>query len=425
VSSSVARAKRLADGVRSAQTLAGIKHTHCAVLKLLRSLVSGKPVAESRPPVAFAAPPTSVVAEGVDDFNVTLNLIDANGLPVLDWSAAQQWVESIPGSQAQAAAWASCEQAWLENLRAALGSSYSLVVKDEVALLSSLEANVAVATIAFVAKMRQRIVRVLDGVAHVPEWGNDILVVFDEDDAYYRYVAHYYPEAGDFAASGGMFIHHGCGHFVTVKADLRAIEPVIAHELTHACLSHLPIPAWLNEGLAVNTEQRLCPPPSGAFSGSTSPHQMQSRHRKFWKSQEIRSSGPASHSYALMRAMNSHTTWPASWFLSSPATGSGLGRLPLRQMARTVAPLPREVILASNLVGSHARSWSKSQIRASSPVRQRGVAHQSEARSTRMPANPSLERTSTGMAPWPRYRHSHHRPRGQGATPVSSAQLKR
>jgi hypothetical protein len=287
VSSSVARAKRLADGVRSAQTLAGIKHTHCAVLKLLRSLVSGKPVAESRPPVAFAAPPTSVVAEGVDDFNVTLNLIDANGLPVLDWSAAQQWVESIPGSQAQAAAWASCEQAWLENLRAALGSSYSLVVKDEVALLSSLEANVAVATIAFVAKMRQRIVRVLDGVAHVPEWGNDILVVFDEDDAYYRYVAHYYPEAGDFAASGGMFIHHGCGHFVTVKADLRAIEPVIAHELTHACLSHLPIPAWLNEGLAVNTEQRLCPPPSGAFSGSTSPHQMQSRHRKFWKSQEI------------------------------------------------------------------------------------------------------------------------------------------
>jgi hypothetical protein len=257
------------------------------VLKLLRSLVSGRSIPEPLLPVAIAAPPTSIVAEGIDDFDVTSHLIDANGLPVLDWRAVQEWVESIPSSQLQKAAWARCEQAWLEHLRAALGTSYSLAVENEVALLSSLEANEETATIAFVAKTRQRIVRVLDGVAHVPEWGNDILVVFDEEDAYYRYVAHYYPEAGDFAASGGMFIYHGCGHFVTVRADLRAIEPVIAHELTHACLSHLPIPAWLNEGLAVNTEQRLCPPPSGAFSGRSSPQQMQSRHRKFWKSQEI------------------------------------------------------------------------------------------------------------------------------------------
>lgn len=257
------------------------------MLKLLRSFVSGKPAAEPHPPVAFAAPPTSLAAEGGYAFDVTPHLIDVNGLPVLDWSAAQQWVETIPSAQIQATAWASCEQVWLEHLRAALGSSYSLVVKDEVALLSSLEANVAMATIAFVAKTRQRIVRVLEGIAHVPEWGHDILVVFDEDDTYYRYVAHYYPEAGDFAASGGMFIHHGCGHFVTVKADLRAIEPVIAHELTHACLSHLPIPAWINEGLAVNTEQRLCPPTSGVFGSRSSPQQMQSRHRKFWQSQEI------------------------------------------------------------------------------------------------------------------------------------------
>jgi len=39
--------------------------------------------------------------------------------------------------------------------------------------------------------------------------------------------------------------------------------------------------------------------------------------------------------------------------------------------------------------------------------------------------NPSLERTRTGMAPWPRARAVYHRPRGQGATPALSAQLKR
>jgi hypothetical protein len=39
--------------------------------------------------------------------------------------------------------------------------------------------------------------------------------------------------------------------------------------------------------------------------------------------------------------------------------------------------------------------------------------------------NPSLERTRTGMAPWPRGRAVYHRPRGQGTTPALSAQLKR
>jgi hypothetical protein len=218
---------------------------------------------------------------------VTPHLLSANGFPILDWAAAERWVNSIPSGQEQAAAWARCELAWLKHLQATLGPAYALTAKDDVALLSSLEANVVVATIAFVAKTRQRILRVLEGIAHVPEWGSDILLVFDEADAYYRYVAHYYPEAGEFAGSGGMYINHGCGHFVTVKADLRAIEPVVAHELTHACLSHLPIPAWLNEGLAVNTENRLCPSPSGGLDGRPDPRQMQARHRGFWKAQEI------------------------------------------------------------------------------------------------------------------------------------------
>jgi hypothetical protein len=39
--------------------------------------------------------------------------------------------------------------------------------------------------------------------------------------------------------------------------------------------------------------------------------------------------------------------------------------------------------------------------------------------------NPSLERTSTGKAAWPRGAEVHFAPRGQGALPVASAQLKR
>ncbi len=254
------------------------------MLKLLRSLVKPKQLAN---PVAVAAlppPPVAIAAEGSDDFNVSENLLGANGVPVLNWDAAQHWVCGVVGEAAQAQAWSACERAWLEHLRLALGPEFRLRERGTALLLSTLEMNVAEATLAFVNKTLQRVVRILDGVAHVPEWGHDILVVFDDEDAYYRYVAHYYPEAGEFTLSSGMYINVGCGHFVTVKADLRAIEPVIAHELTHACLSHLPIPAWLNEGIAVNTERRLCPPTSSA---GTHPQQMHARHQKFWGPREI------------------------------------------------------------------------------------------------------------------------------------------
>jgi hypothetical protein len=39
--------------------------------------------------------------------------------------------------------------------------------------------------------------------------------------------------------------------------------------------------------------------------------------------------------------------------------------------------------------------------------------------------NPSLERTSTGKAPWPRGFHAYHPPRGQATSPAPAAQLKR
>ncbi len=53
--------------------------------------------------------------------------------------------------------------------------------------------------------------------------------------------------------------------------------------MTHGCLGHLPIPLWLNEGLAVNTEQRLCPPGPPMFT----PMEMHAKHQAFWGEKEI------------------------------------------------------------------------------------------------------------------------------------------
>ena len=251
-----------------------------------------QPAADTQSPAEAAtsrAPaselPQTLDAPGVAPLDFASLLITEQGLPVPDWEPVHQWVASIPDPAEQEKAWSEAEVAWLVHLRAALGSQYRLVRRGGAVVLSSLDGPVAVAAVQFINAAQQRIVEALDGVAEAQDGaGYDILLVLDDEDTYYNYVARYYPDEGEYAFSGGMFIHSGCGHFVTKKGkDLTDIEPVIVHELTHASLSHLPIPLWLNEGLAVNTEERFSP-------GKTQRHSAKQRdamHRKFWNAETI------------------------------------------------------------------------------------------------------------------------------------------
>jgi len=269
-----------------------------------------------------APPPTHIEAPGAQPLDLKALMREENGFPMPDWDAVMAWLSTIPGDDQQGVAWGECELAWLQHLREALGDGYRLRVADQVALLSSKDDASARATMAFVSRARQRIVRTLEGVAEVPGWGYDVVVVFDDHDTYYRYAANHYPEDGEFALSSGMYLGGGCGHFVTVKDRLETIEPVIVHELTHALLGHLNIPAWLNEGLAVNTEQRFYPRVSGAHHGGYEAARQHARHQRFWGPAEIQQfwSGDSFHrpdegnelSYDLARILTAQfaADWP-------------------------------------------------------------------------------------------------------------------
>lgn len=225
----------------------------------------------------------TIECAGLAAFDLKAHLTMTEGLPALDWDAVYSWLDTTDDEALKAEAWGKVELAWLTHMREALGGDYRLTQSDQSVVLSSLTPSTAKAMLAFMERTHQRILQILDGVAELPTWGKDILIVFDDDDTYYRYASRYYPDAGEFAFSSGMHINSGCGHYITMKADLSSIEPVIAHEATHGCLSHLPLPLWLNEGLAVNMEARL----TGRRPGEWTPEQMHHKHLNFWGTQEV------------------------------------------------------------------------------------------------------------------------------------------
>ena len=240
------------------------------MLGFLRALL-GDPA----PPAALVRAPAPA---WIEDFPLERHLKTHEGYPILDWTQVRAWIDPLPEKR-RAAAWSACERGWLLHLRDALGRDYHLQESDSAAVLSSLEPQVARAALDYMARTLRRIGAVLKGIVEPDPWGKDILILFDDGDRYYRYASYYYPERGEFATSGGMHINAGCSHFIAVKGDLPHLETVISHEMTHACLGHLPLPLWLNEGLAVNTEQRLAGVPRAEYGAAERLHD---KLRRFW-----------------------------------------------------------------------------------------------------------------------------------------------
>ncbi|MFZ2988357.1 hypothetical protein [Ideonella sp.] len=227
--------------------------------------------------------PAQLSGSGSVGFDVREHLTFANGVPILDWRALAEWAEQGHPPETTATSVDQGRRAWLLHMRDAMASGAQVHTSDDAYILSTLEPRIVEATARYISTARQRVSRVLGELAQIPRNERSILIVFDSEEDYYHYVSIYYPSEGEFAFSGGMYIHAGCPHFVVVRADLSNIEPVIAHELTHSALAHLELPKWLDEGLAVNTEHRV----AGANRLRHTPHELHHMHQRFWNAERI------------------------------------------------------------------------------------------------------------------------------------------
>lgn len=203
--------------------------------------------------------------------------------PIVSWEEMDSHAPPGDDPRLQDAYWTTVAREWLALLRTALGNDYAIHESDHFLLLGALSKRQSRSTLDFCEKSRRRILRLLEGIASNSGSGKTCILVFRDHDSYYQYVSNYYPPEGEFSLSGGMFLHQGYGHFVFVESEGVLMEPVIVHELAHCLMQHLPIPAWINEGIAVNTERRLCQsaPPLETHD------EMAAMHRDFWTSSTI------------------------------------------------------------------------------------------------------------------------------------------
>ncbi|MCR9211235.1 MAG: hypothetical protein NXI28_23650 [bacterium] len=219
-----------------------------------------------------------------DVFSLVPNAMDVRGhLPHPKWETISAWVEENVDPPSHDEAWKSIVHQWLVRLGDALSPDYAVYESDEFVLLSS-DASLAPRVLDLCERSRRIILETLNGVAQDEGFGKHVVLIFGESDRYYDYVSEFYPDEGEFGLSGGMFFDSGYGHFVVSPGHGVELDRVIAHELNHALLRHLPLPLWLDEGVTQFMEDVVLE--SSYFFVD---HQLVRLHREYWNKENIQS----------------------------------------------------------------------------------------------------------------------------------------
>jgi hypothetical protein len=176
--------------------------------------------------------------------------------------------------------WCELCKKWLHQLKDDLGGSYRIYESHRFFLLSAEASRPARKILGYAEDALARIETELGATAQGRKYGKKVILAFSEEDDYYSYVAHFYPD-GEHNASGGMFIGSSYGHIAFPLHFVHSAKRILIHELTHNCLWGVPIPLWLEEGIAQRAEDLLL---NRGFSVDMD---LAEQHRAFWNDERI------------------------------------------------------------------------------------------------------------------------------------------
>lgn len=198
-----------------------------------------------------------------------------------DWNEIAQRIGNDRSHDDLHSEWSKECNKWLESIASEFGSDYRIEESPNFSIMSNESDRYIHVFSGFLERTLSRVLRTLDGIASDEGFGKHVALIFQDIDQYYEYVGMFLPDEGEFGLSSGMYINEGYGHFVFPSQEIDYAEPIAVHELTHACLVHLPIPLWLNEGMAVLMEDVLAGNP--LFLDK----EMVGRHQKYWNEETI------------------------------------------------------------------------------------------------------------------------------------------
>jgi zinc-ribbon domain len=224
---------------------------------------SQKPVRPASTPVASSLPGLLSAgffkgAEPLDLSKIDMGFSIDGGFSWPDWKRIKEGIQASFEKDLWPQAWREVGIKWLAQLKEDLGGDYQQYESWNFLLLSAEKKEDSEAMLQIAEESAKAIESILNFTVPSRDlYGKRVIIAFNEDDDYYSYISHFYPE-GHFSISSGMFIRKGgYAHVAFPFVGMQQVWPTLVHELTHNCMMGLRLPRWLNEGLTVRIEKAL------------------------------------------------------------------------------------------------------------------------------------------------------------------------
>ncbi|MHC4954948.1 MAG: hypothetical protein ACYTGZ_13770 [Planctomycetota bacterium] len=179
----------------------------------------------------------------------------ADRIPRLQARVVSAWIDAHVDEPDRPAAFDALVYQWLAELVPALGPGFRMLESSHTVLVTSQEDRAAELLLASADRAGAR----LQAILGWPEPEQSLVIAFAREAQYYDYISYSYPDEGEFPRSGGVCLSDDCVVHVALAPcrDLLLLEVVAAHEIAHALLSAIEVPAWVDEGVAQLAESEV------------------------------------------------------------------------------------------------------------------------------------------------------------------------
>lgn len=218
--------------------------------------------------------------ESLADMDLGIEVVEGFSRP--NWKAVRAFVKSQVLPEDRSEAWNYIVFRWLKELASDWGGSCRLFSSKRFFCLSDLDPATTRVLLDYAESTVAAIRSGLGKAAWSGFHGKHVLLFFADRDDYFAYISYYHAD-GTHMLSGGIFTRRGYAHIALPYGSTLTAQHVLAHELAHNLLCHLPIPLWLNEGLAVTIERQMTRSPF-SLDGD-----LADRHRNHWNKENIQS----------------------------------------------------------------------------------------------------------------------------------------
>jgi hypothetical protein len=210
--------------------------------------------------------------------NIGFKVVEGFSRP--DWKQIYEYVKAHVPKDDKKATYDYIVTCWLDELAGDLGGGARVRHTRNFHCLTDLDAKTSNGLLDYAESVLDTIRACLGKAAWSGYDGRHVLLLFSDPDDYYSYVSYFHRD-GTHILSGGMFIRAGYAHVAINYGETTSAKRTLAHELVHNLLCHLPIPLWLNEGLA-QVIVRLA-----GRRGFTLDRDLASRHHDHWNETNI------------------------------------------------------------------------------------------------------------------------------------------